>query len=289
MDWLYGRNVAKQLLAGGTRRRLHRLAGTPQALTAVGSPPPGLPVQKAAARELDELCGSREHQGVAVQAGPFHYAPEDRVLGSQVLVVLDEVSDPHNLGAVARSALAAGARGLVVPRHRSAAVTPAAVKASAGALELLPVAQVTNVVSFLKQAKERGFWVYGAAGEVGVSYLDLDLTGHVVLVFGAEGRGLRPLVARTCDALAAVPLAPEVESLNVSVAAALFLFEARRQTASLAPTTDASSSDSAASSPASNAPSPASAAPPAAPARRRGGAKRRGKGRGGDRPGRTRQ
>jgi tRNA(Leu) C34 or U34 (ribose-2'-O)-methylase TrmL len=117
-----------------------------------------------------------------------------------------------------------------VPRHRSAAVTPAAVKASAGAIELLPVAQVTNTVAFLKQAKDTGFWVYGAAGEARASYLQLDLTGRVALVFGAEGRGLRPLVARTCDALAAVPIAPQVDSLNVSVAAALFLFEARRQT-----------------------------------------------------------
>jgi 23S rRNA (guanosine2251-2'-O)-methyltransferase len=133
------------------------------------------------------------------------------------------------MGAVARSALAARAGGLVVPRHRSVAVTPAVVKASAGTIELLPVAQVTNIVAFLKQAKDAGFWVYGAAGEAHTTYLELDLTGRVVLVFGAEGRGLRPLVARTCDVVAGVPIAPQVESLNVSVAAALFLFEARRQ------------------------------------------------------------
>ena len=102
-------------------------------------------------------------------------------------------------------------------------------KASAGAVEHLPVARVTNVVAFLKECRSCGFWVYGAAGEAPGSYLDLDLTGRVALVFGAEGRGLRPLVARTCDALAAVPLDAPVESLNVSVAAALFLFEARRQ------------------------------------------------------------
>jgi 23S rRNA (guanosine2251-2'-O)-methyltransferase len=143
--------------------------------------------------------------------------------------VLDEVSDPRNLGATARSALAAGAGGLVVPKHRSASVTPAAVKASAGTIEHLPVAQVTNVVSFLKAAKDAGSWVYGAAGEAPASYVDLDLTGRLVLVFGAEGRGLRPLVARTCDALASIPMEHPAESLNVSVAAALFLFEARRQ------------------------------------------------------------
>lgn len=231
MEWLYGRNVVRQALQSGARRRVYRLAATPPALAWLGGPPPGLPVERVAARELDELCGSREHQGLALQVDAYPYAAADDVLRGQVVVMLDEVSDPHNLGAVARSALAAGAAGLVVPRHRAAAVTPAAVKASAGALELLPVAQVTNTVAFLKQAKDAGFWVYGAQGEARTSYLQLDLTGRLVLVFGAEGGGLRPLVARTCDALAAVPIAAAVESLNVSVAAALFLFEARRQAA----------------------------------------------------------
>jgi 23S rRNA (guanosine2251-2'-O)-methyltransferase len=235
MEWLYGRNVVRQALQRGARRRAHLLAATPPALEWLGAPPPGLPVERHAAHELDELCGSREHQGLALQVDAYPYAGAADVLRGQVVVVLDEVSDPHNLGAVARSALAAGAAGLVVPRHRAAAVTPAAVKASAGALELLPVAQVTNTVAFLKEAKEAGFWVYGAQGQARTSYLQLDLTGRLVLVFGAEGRGLRPLVARTCDALAAVPIEPQVESLNVSVAAALFLFESRRQGATPAP------------------------------------------------------
>lgn len=235
MEWLYGRNVVRQALQRGARRQAHLLAATPPALEWLGAPPPGLPVERRAARELDELCGSREHQGLALQVDAYPYAGVADVLRGRVVVVLDEVSDPHNLGAVARSALAAGAAGLVVPRHRAAAVTPAAVKASAGALELLPVAQVTNTVAFLKEAKHAGFWVYGAQGQARTSYLQLDLTGRLVLVFGAEGRGLRPLVARTCDALAAVPIEPQVESLNVSVAAALFLFEARRQGATPAP------------------------------------------------------
>ena len=230
VEWIYGRNVALSALAPGARRRAHRLAATAPALKALrDSLPQGLPVETVAAHELDELTGSRDHQGVALQVDAFRYAQEEDVLASELVVVLDEVTDPRNLGAVARSALAAGAGGLVVPRHRSAAVTPAAVKASAGTVEHLPVAQVTNIVAFLKQAKDGGWWVYGAAGEAPGSYLDLDLTGRVVLVFGAEGRGLRPLVARTCDALARIPMDPAVESLNVSVAAALFVFEARRQ------------------------------------------------------------
>jgi 23S rRNA (guanosine2251-2'-O)-methyltransferase len=194
-----------------------------------GHVPEDLQVDTVSAQQLDELLGTREHQGVALQVGGYPYADVERLLGAEVLVVLDEVTDPHNLGAVARSALAAGAGGLVVPRHRSAHVTPAAVKASAGILELLPVAQVTNVVAFLHRARDRGFWAYGAAGEVATSYLATDLTGRIVLVLGAEGRGLRPLVARTCDALVSIPMEPAVESLNVSVAAALLLYEARRQ------------------------------------------------------------
>ncbi|NLE22267.1 MAG: 23S rRNA (guanosine(2251)-2'-O)-methyltransferase RlmB [Actinobacteria bacterium] len=230
VEWLYGRNVVRAALDGASRRRPYKLAATPPALDAVADlVPEDLPVDTVSARQLDDLLGTREHQGVAVQVAPYPYVDADQLLQTDVLVVLDEVTDPHNLGAVARSALAAGAGGLVVPRHRSAHVTPAAVKASAGTLEYLRVAQVTNVVAFLHKAREAGFWVYGAAGEAATSYLQTDLTGRIVLVAGAEGRGLRPLVARTCDALLSIPMDPPVESLNVSVAAALLLYEARRQ------------------------------------------------------------
>ena len=230
MEWLYGRNVVKAALAAGSRRRAYRLAVTSPALAALAAlVPEDLPVDTVAAHQLDELLGTREHQGVALQVDGYPYADPDGLLAADVLVVLDEVTDPHNLGAVARSALAAGAGGLVLPRHRSAHVTPAAVKASAGTLEFLPVAQVTNVVTFLLRARDAGFWIYGAAGEAAASYLKTDLTGRIVIVAGAEGRGLRPLVARTCDALVSIPMEPVVESLNVSVAAALLLYEARRQ------------------------------------------------------------
>lgn len=230
MEWLYGRNAVKAVLGGGSRRRPYRLAATPSALEAVGRFVPGdLPVDTVSGRRLDELLGTTEHQGVALHVDGYPYADPDLLLRADMLVVLDEVTDPHNLGAVSRSALAAGAGGLVVPRHRSAHVTPAAVKASAGTLEYLPVAQVTNVVAFLRRARDAGFWIYGAAGGAETPYLDADLTGRVVVVAGAEGRGLRPLVARTCDALVCIPMQPPVESLNVSVAAALLLYEARRQ------------------------------------------------------------
>jgi len=230
VEWLYGRNVVKTVLGGGARRRPHRLAATPAALDAVAElVPDDLPVDTVSARQLDGLLGTREHQGVALSVDSYPYVDPRELLEKSLLVVLDEVTDPHNLGAAARSALAAGAGGLVVPKHRSAHVTPAAVKASAGMLEHLPVGRVTNVAAFLRQAREAGFWVYGAAADAAVTYLEADLAGRVVLVAGAEGRGLRPLVARSCDVLLAIPMAPPVESLNVGVALALLLYEARRQ------------------------------------------------------------
>jgi len=229
-EWIYGRQVARLALAAGARRQALRLTATAPALRALeGDLPTGLETSTVVTDALDRLTGSHEHQGVALEVPPYPYADPDLVLGGDLVVVLDEVSDPHNLGAVARSALAAGAAGLVVPRRRAAHVTPAAVKASAGTLEHLPVAHVTNVARFLQDAKRAGFWVYGASGEGASPYTELDLRDRVVLVLGAEGHGLRPLVARACDALAAVPMRAPVESLNVSVAAALFLFEAVRQ------------------------------------------------------------
>jgi 23S rRNA (guanosine2251-2'-O)-methyltransferase len=195
----------------------------------------GFEVETVTSSDLQQLTGSRDHQGAACLVGDYPYVAPDSLLACELLVVLDEVTDPRNLGAIARSALAAGAGGLVLPRHRSAAVTPAAVKASAGATEHLDIAHVTNVVAFLGQAKQAGAWVYGAEGAAGRPYDALDLGGRVALVFGAEGRGLRPLVRRACDELAAIPMQGPVGSLNVSVAAALFLFEARRQRAAVAP------------------------------------------------------
>jgi 23S rRNA (guanosine2251-2'-O)-methyltransferase len=277
-EWIYGRHVIHAALAAGARRRAYRLVATAPALKAMaGTVPPAVPVDVVTAGELDRLTGGREHQGVALEVDAFRYATAEEVLRGDVVVVLDEVSDPRNVGAVARSALAAGADGLVLPKHRAASVTPAAVKASAGTIEHLPVAQVTNVVGLLQDAKKAGFWVYGAAGGSATSYLDLDLTGSIAIVLGSEGRGLRPLVARTCDALAAIPMAPCVESLNVGVAAALVLYEARRQRDLAAASCDGDSARPAdsACSPVQGSPSAISrrtvpARPAARPRRRRG-------------------
>jgi 23S rRNA (guanosine2251-2'-O)-methyltransferase len=185
------------------------------------------------AHELTRLAGSPDHQGMVAEVDPYPYADPREVLERpDVLVVaLDQVQDPRNLGAVCRSAEAAGAAGLVIPSRRSAAVTAVACKASAGAVEHLPVARVPNLADWLGTAKEAGAWVYGAESGADTAHTDADLTGKVVLVLGSEGGGLRRRVAQSCDLLVSIPLRGRVDSLNVSAAAAVLLFEAARQRA----------------------------------------------------------
>jgi len=164
-----------------------------------------------------------------VPAYPYADAAELLARPDPWLVALDEVTDPQNLGAVCRTAEVAGATGVVLPERRSAEVTPAVCKASAGAVEHLPVARVRNLADFLADAKRAGCWAYGADGTAPTSYLEPDYAGGVVLVLGAEGKGLRPRVAASCDQLVALPLHGRMESLNVSAAAAVLLFEAVRR------------------------------------------------------------
>jgi len=227
-DLVYGRRAVREALRG--RREVLELFATERAAKAE----PWLAEAKPrlrAERELSELAGTRDHQGALARVEPFRYADAYELAAAErpLLAVLDRVTDPRNLGAVCRSAEGAGATGVVVPAHGSAVVTPAVARASAGAVEHLPVAVVTNLARFLEEVKGPELWVYGAAGDAPTSMWDADLSGGVALVLGAEGRGLRPLVRRTCDALVSIPLAGRVESLNVSVAAALLLYEARRQ------------------------------------------------------------
>ena len=185
-------------------------------------------------RELTEAAGTRDHQGVVARVEPYRYADAFELAAepSPLLACLDRVTDPHNLGAVCRAAEGAGATGVIVPAHGSARVTPAVCRASAGAVEHVRLAVVPNLARYLEEVKGPDLWVYGAAGGAGKPMWETDLTGGAAFVFGAEGRGLRPLVRRTCDELVSIPLAGSVESLNVSVAAAVLLYEARRQRSS---------------------------------------------------------
>jgi 23S rRNA (guanosine2251-2'-O)-methyltransferase len=223
---VYGRNPVREALRG--RRAVTRVWATGDAVRsgALDDCQPPAIERVAESAELERLCGSPDHQGVCAEAADYPYArPETLLAADDALVVcLDQVQDPRNLGAVCRVAECAGASGVVVPDRRSAAVTPAACRASAGAVEHLPVARVGNLVRYLEGAKRSGAWTYGAAAEAELPYDAPDYHGRVVIVLGSEGRGLRPLVARACDALVALPVHGRVRSLNVSAAAAALVY-----------------------------------------------------------------
>ncbi|HWW68010.1 MAG TPA: 23S rRNA (guanosine(2251)-2'-O)-methyltransferase RlmB [Solirubrobacterales bacterium] len=210
---IYGRQPVAEAERG--RRRVHRIWRSPE----------------TGAVELERLCGSADHQGVVAEVDPYPYADPRALLRGEdpLLVALDQVQDPRNLGAVCRSAEFAGAAGLVIPERRAAEVTPVTCKASAGAVEHLSIARVRNLADWLADAKSANFWIWGADAEATQAPWDADLTGPTVLVLGGEGKGIRPRVASVCDDLIALPRRGEVESLNVSAAAAALLFEALRQ------------------------------------------------------------
>jgi 23S rRNA (guanosine2251-2'-O)-methyltransferase len=193
------------------------------------------PVQRVEARALKQLLGDVAHQGVAADITPLPPWSEDELLvalqkvSAPLLLALDGVQDPHNLGACLRSADACGALAVIVPRDRAAQVTPTVRKVAVGAAETTPVVAVTNLVRTLKLLKQAGLWIVGADAAGDKSAHQVDLTGAVVLVLGAEGTGLRHLTRQTCDFLVRLPQLGAVESLNVSVAAGMLLYEAVRQ------------------------------------------------------------
>ncbi len=183
-------------------------------------------IERAATDELAALAGSETHQGVVAEVSEYRYAVAAELLADEdaLVLVLDEIQDPQNLGALARVAESAGASGMVIAERRSAEVTAAACKASAGAVEHLRIARVGNIADFLSSAKAAGAWVYGAAAEGELAYNQPDYSGRVVIVAGSEGKGMRPKVAKTCDALVSIPQLGKVESLNVSTATAVLLY-----------------------------------------------------------------
>lgn len=195
----------------------------------------GVPVDQVGRSAVDDLAEGQVHQGVVAVAPAFPYAELDRVLGGvrgrrRLLVALDGITDPHNVGSIARTAEAVGAGGMLLPARRACGVTPTVEKAAAGALAHLPVAQVTNLVRALGQAKEAGFWVVGLDAEGDVDVTDSDLLDEaVVLVVGAEGDGLAHLTRLQCDALVRLPMRGRVASLNASVAAAVAMYEVVRR------------------------------------------------------------
>jgi 23S rRNA (guanosine2251-2'-O)-methyltransferase len=223
-----GRTVEKLLIARGSSegsiREIVKRAGES-----------GTVIQEIDRQRLDEISLSGAHQGVIAYVTPYKYAEVEEMLEAAgergeapFLIILDEITDPHNLGAVMRTAECCGAHGVIIPKRRSAGLTPAAIKASAGAVEYMPVGRVTNLARLLEDLKKQGIWIAGADPE-GSPYTAQDFTGPIALVIGSEGRGLGRLVREKCDFLVSIPLKGRIESLNASVAAGILMYEVVRQ------------------------------------------------------------
>ncbi|MBZ0070421.1 MAG: 23S rRNA (guanosine(2251)-2'-O)-methyltransferase RlmB [Gammaproteobacteria bacterium] len=237
---VYGLHAVRALLRQGGRvqrawvqegRHDPRLSALIEELAARG-----ITAERVARRELDRMLGGARHQGVVLEV-PAVEAGGERQLDDFLLalappalvLVLDGVTDPHNLGACLRTADAAGVQAVILPKDRSAGLTPVVRKVACGAAEHLPLFTVTNLARTLRALQAAGLWVYGAAGESEASLYDIDFTGSVALVMGAEGSGLRHLTREHCDGLVHIPMAGCVESLNVSVATGVLLYEVVRQ------------------------------------------------------------
>jgi 23S rRNA (guanosine2251-2'-O)-methyltransferase len=212
---VYGRQPVAELLRAGRRRALRVWA----------TKDPGVPFTHASSEELTRLAGTDAHQGIVAEAEPYHYVHAAELLSRDgLLLVLDEVQDPQNLGAICRTAEVAGALGVVIHDRRAAEVTPAVCKASAGAVEHLAIARVRNIADFLGEAKAAGSWCYGAAASGRVSCFEVDWPARVALVLGGEGKGIRPRVAKACDELVNVPMRGQLDSLNVGATAAVLTY-----------------------------------------------------------------
>jgi 23S rRNA (guanosine2251-2'-O)-methyltransferase len=213
VDVVYGKRAVAEAKRG--RRKVHRVWEAPG----------------TSAGELERRAGSPDHQGIVAEVDPYPYADPASLLEAEdaLVLALDQIQDPHNLGAACRAAEVAGATGVVIPKRRAAVVTPAVCKASAGAVEHLAIARVANLADWLAGAKKAGAWVYGAEAGAQTSHTEVDLKGRCVVVLGGEEGGIRPRVRDTCDALVSIPVRGRVGSLNVSVAAAVLLYEALRQ------------------------------------------------------------
>ncbi|MFO7245485.1 MAG: 23S rRNA (guanosine(2251)-2'-O)-methyltransferase RlmB [Thermaerobacter sp.] len=225
------RPVRRVLIAAGARGRVVEELAAAAAARRV-------PVERASRDDLDRWAAGVDHQGVVALAAPLPLAEVDDLLDAArrrgeppLLLVCAEIQDPQNLGSLIRSAEAAGFHGVIVPRHRSAGPTPAVARASAGALEHLPLARVTNLSRCLDRLKEAGLWVCAAAGDAEQVYWDASLTGPLALVVGSEGRGIPPLVRRHCDFAVRIPMRGRIQALNAAVAGALIMFEIARQRA----------------------------------------------------------
>jgi 23S rRNA (guanosine2251-2'-O)-methyltransferase len=228
-ETIYGIRPVVEALESGRRKVFEIIDAVGNEEVAKAASARGVEVKRTSRKRVEDLARGGVHQGVAAHVEPYPYSGLGEILSAPepLVLVLDGVTDPRNLGAVLRAADGAGASGVVVPKDRAVGVTAAAVKASAGASEHVLVARVTNLRRAVDTMKEAGLWIY-AAERGGTPYTELDLAGAVALVLGSEGRGVRRLVREGCDGTVSVPMLGAVESLNVSVACAVLLYEARR-------------------------------------------------------------
>ncbi len=224
-----GRTIDKVFIADGdTDRSLQRLAAQAKEAGAVV-----VPVDR---RKLDTMSTTRAHQGVIALVAAHEYCSLDDILEeaasrgeAPLIVICDELSDPHNLGAILRSAECAGAHGVIIPKRRSVGLTATVAKASAGAVEYMKVARVTNINNAIRELKDKGVWIYGTAAEGSIPMYKADLTGPAAIVIGNEGDGMSPLVRKNCDVMVNIPMKGKISSLNASAAASILLYEAVRQ------------------------------------------------------------
>ena len=224
-----GRTIDKVFIASGeTDKALQRLAAQAKEAGAVV-----VPVDR---RKLDAMSVTRAHQGVIALAAAHEYATIDDILEeaaqrgeNALLVICDELTDPHNLGAIMRSAECAGAHGVIIPKRRSVGLTATVAKASAGAVEYMKVARVNNINNAIAELKEKGVWIFGTAAEGSIPMYKADLTGPTAVVIGNEGEGMSPLVRKNCDVTVHIPMKGRISSLNASAAASILLYEAVRQ------------------------------------------------------------
>lgn len=238
---LYGIHPVREALRAG-RRKIHTLfvakthgASRVAEIEALARKKK-IAVEPADASRIAEVCGSPQHQGVAARVDAYPFASLASILESGLssssapfLLILDSLVDPHNLGALLRTAFCVGVDGVVVPRHNSAPPSPAVSRISAGALEHVALARVTNLADTIARLKKSGFWVHGLDGQAKTTLFESDLTGPLALVLGGEAKGLRPLLKKKCDLLISIPQTTRLNSLNASVAGAIVLYEALRQ------------------------------------------------------------
>lgn len=239
-DILYGINPVREALRGNRKafELFVQTGGTDQRIAKLASlaEEKGIAVRRRERADLERLAGNPHHQGVVLKVAPFVYAELEDFLSNHqeteaglFLLVLDGIQDPQNLGALIRSAACAGVQGVIIPKDRACGMTPVVEKASAGAVETVPVIQITNLVQTLERLKQAGCWTFGLAGEANKDIYQADYRGNLALVVGSEGEGIRPLVRKHCDLLLAIPHYGGISSLNASVAGGVVMFEAARQ------------------------------------------------------------